>query len=403
MTEDMKNLMSQIEKFIKGGRIVIELLTKEEAEDLTPRQICVEFDYEEKVARLFIMNDQGEIVPVKSKAEDLIEEFLIKFIEVGVNKKYDYDPSLHFKLMHDTEGFTQANIERFYNYMTENFTQFKPYIQYVKDFDSNTHGVIPFMSSDAVYLNLGRIIQDKGITNVTTAINELYEFMTSYRTSMESIINKMNNSLNGLIESIKDDLKLLSDKYGDQTNLVESINQKIKELENTVNGVDVNYEKAYRMTEFNVVNGLRKIAITFGKETGLVISGSVKAKVSSPIIVIITNSSGTRCVLELGQNGYITDMSGNADEYVVRLDYKGGTKLLKAVEPISNGFNVSIQGAVKIQVLSRKNDISIRDVGTGSDLVNTVPAWNESGVYRFSKATLVTNNFIFGNYKFSIQ
>ena len=39
MTEDMKNLMSQIEKFIKGGRIVIELLTKEEAEDLTPRQM----------------------------------------------------------------------------------------------------------------------------------------------------------------------------------------------------------------------------------------------------------------------------------------------------------------------------------------------------------------------------
>lgn len=403
MTEDMKNLMSQIEKFIKGGRIVIELLTKEEAEDLTPRQICVEFDYEEKVARLFIMNDQGEIVPIKSKAEDLIEEFLIKFIEVGVNKKYDYDPSLYFKLMHDSEGFTQANIERFYNYMTENFTEFKPYIQYVKDYNSNTHGLIPFMSSDAVYLNLGRIIQDKGITNVTTAINELYEFMSSYRTSMESIINRMDSSLNELISNIQEDLNLLNEKYGDQTNLIESINQKIKELETIVNGIDSDYERAYKMLEFDVVNGLRKISLTFGKETGLVISGSVKAKVSSPIIVILTNSSGTRCILELGQNGYITDMTGNTEEYVVRLDYKGGTKLLKAIEPITNGFNVSIQGTTKIQILSRKNDISIRDVGVGKELVDTVPPWTESGVYRFSKSTLVTNNFIFGNYKFSIQ
>lgn len=403
MTNEMINLMSSIEKFIKGGRIVFELLTKEEANDMTPRQICVEFDYEEGVARLFIMNDQGEIVPVKSKAEDLIEEFIAKFIEVGTSKKYDYDPSLFFKLMHSTEGYTQSNVERCYNYITQNYSNLKPYIQYVKDNNGTTHGLIPFMSTDVVYLNLGQIIKDKGITNTTTAIRELYQFMTSYKSSMETIINSMNSSLNGLMNGIKADLDLLKAKYGDQTNLVASINQKVKELESIVSGVSNDYERAYRSTTFNVASGLRKIAITHGKNTGVVVTGTTRAKVSSPIIVVMTNSSGTRCVLELGQNGYLTDVTGNTEEYTVRLDYKGGTKLLRAVQPVSNGFYISIYGAVTIQVLSRRGDISIADAGAGVESANTVPAWNQSGVFRFSNATLVTNNFIFGNYKFYIQ
>lgn len=403
MTDNIKDLMSEIEKFIKGGRIVIELLTKDEANDMTPRQLCVDFDYDEKVARLYVMNDQNEIVPIKSKAEDLIEEFITKFIEVGTNKKYNYDPSLFFKLMSENEGFAQANIEKFYSYITENFSQLKPYIQYTKDYNGNTHGLIPFMSTDTVYLNLGKIIQDKGITNTTTAIQELYNFMTAYRTTVESIVNKMNNSLDGLMSSIRSDLDTLSKKYNDQDTLVNSINEKVKQLESTINGINVDYERAYRMVEFDVVNGLRKINISFGKETGLTVSGSVKAKISSPIIVVMTNSSSTRCVLELGQNGYITDVSGNTEQYTVSLDYKGGIKLLRGVEAVANGFNLSIYGAVKIQVFARKKDVSIKDSGTGTELTNTVPAWNASGVFRFSKSTLVTNNFIFGDYKFSIQ
>lgn len=403
MTNEVKDIMSQIEKFIKGGRISIELLTKEEANDLTPRQICVEFDYDEGVARLFVMNDSGEIVPIKSKAEDLIEEFLIKFIEVGVNKKYDYDPSLHFKLMSDTEGFTQSNIENCYRYMTEHFREFKPYIQYIKDYDSNMHGLIPFTNTDAVFFDLGKLIQNTGITNVTTAFTKLFDFMNSFNTSMESIIDRMDNSLNGLLSGIQDDLNTLKSKYDGQTDLIDSIKSKIKEVEDKVNGISVDYQRGYRKQDFNVANGLRKINITFGKETGLTVAGSVKAKVSSPIIVILRNSSNTVCVLELGQNGYITDLNGNVDEYTVRLDYKGGSKLLKAVEATSNGFNVSIQGTTNIEVLSRLNDVSVRDIGSGNDNPNSVPAWNMSGVFRFSKSTIVTNNFIFGNYKFSLQ
>lgn len=404
MTNEVKEVMSHIEKFIKGGRLVFELLTKDEANEMTPRQLCVDYDYDNKVARLFTMNDQNEIVPIKSKAEDIIEEFLIKFIEVSKNKKYDYNPSLHFKILRDGEGFTQAHINEFYNYMTEHFGEMKPYIQYVKDYNGVNHALCPFTSTDAVFIDLGKIIKDKGITNTTTAIKELYSFITAFEESMRTLISNMNSSIDNIIRDMRNDLNNLKNFYGETIPSLNNLERKLNELDAKISTISDTYLKKYKSKTINVSNsGIRQILVRSSKKTGIVISGSIKANPSSPVIVYLENDRGSKWIVELFQNGYITDIVPSNDPVVVKVLSNGGTVLLNNIKEISNGYSLSVTGPLKITVLSRDNDIDILESGTGTDDPKFSRIASSTGSYFYSNSILVTNAINYNGNEISIR
>lgn len=403
MTEQMKEILSHLEKFIKGGRIAFELLTKDESDEMTPRQLCVEYDYKQKVARLFTKNDQGEVVPIKSKAEDLIEEYLIKFVEVGVNKKYNYNPSIHFKLIHDTEGYTQANIERAYSYMTEHFQNLKPYIQYVRDYQNTEHGLCPFMTADAVFLNLGKIIKDKGITSTTVAIQELYSFIRDYTNGFNSVVADLSSKMDAIKQHLASDLSNLTSKAQEQTKTLEELKNVIKGIENKLSGFSDAFLKNYKLKTINV-SGTTRVTVTHGKNTGVTVVGGIKAKVSSPIIAVLTGPNNSRIILEMGQNGYVTDLSGNCDTTIVRTEYRGGSAMLLNVEPVSNGYSFVTSGSITVDILSRENDINVATASGGSSDRLISNAATTTGVTTFSKgATLITRSVIMGNYKLTIR
>ena len=404
MTNEVKEFMSQIEKFIKGGRLVFELLTKDEANEMTPRQLCVDYDYENKVARLYTMNDNNEIVPIKSKAEDIIEEFIIKFIEVSKNKKYDYNPSLHFKILREGEGFTQAHIEEFYNYMNDNFNDMKPYIQYVKDYQEVNHALSPFVTTDAVFIDLGKIIQDKGITNVTTAIKEFHLFVTNFESTMKSLIDSMNGSLSDLINGIKEDIDSIKNKYGEMDPLIKNLSSKINSLDQKISNISDNYLKKYESKTLNITNsGNRRINITSsGKSGSLILGSSVKANPSSPIIVMLENSRGSKWIIELFQNGYVNNMVNRLDPITVKVVSNGGSNLLNNVEPITNGYSISVNGPINVTVLSRANDANVAESGSGSSDSRYVNLISSTGTYTFSSSTVITKKISYGDMEFKI-
>lgn len=401
MKEEIKLLMSLIERYVKGGRLSFQLIEKSESDKLLERELCVDFTGGEP--RLFIKNNNGEIVPIKSKAEDLIEEFLIKFVEVSVNKKYDSDPSLFFKLINETGGFNQENIQKFYQYVEQNFSQLVPYIQYAKTYGGEEKALVPYVTTDVVYFNLGQLINDKGITNVSTTLRELYSFLTTFKDTVNNIVGRLDNSITSTIEELKGLFNTLKQSYGENDKLLNDIEVKINQVKDKYMSISGDIDRAYIEKTLTTGNsGLRTVSIVNTNKYGILVSGSSKAKPSSPIIAILENGNGTRVVVELGGNGYITNTNGKVDDYIIRNDFNGGLQTLYDVKSVKNGWELCTAGNIKVKVLSRAGDVDISDRDGGTKNVNNVPPFNKVGVFHYSPSVLVTNNIVMGDCKLDI-
>lgn len=401
MKEEIKLLMSLIERYVKGGRVSFQLIEKSESDKLLERELCVDFTGGEP--RLYIKNNNGEIVPIKSKAEDLIEEFLIKFVQVSVDKKYDSDPSLFFKLINETGGFNPENIQKFYKYIEQNFSQLVPYIQYAKTYGGEEKALVPYVTTDVVYFDLGQLINDKGITNVSTTLKELYIFLTDFKDSVNNIITRMDSSISGTIDELKGLFNSLKQKYSENDKLLNDIEVKINQVRDKYMSISGDIDRAYVEKSIRTGNGaLRTVSIINGNKYGLIVGGSSKAKPSSPIIAILENGNGSRVVVELGGNGYITHTNGKVDDYIVRNDYNGGNQSLYDVKSVSNGWELCTSGNINIKVLSRGGDVDISERDGGSQNANAVPPYNRIGVFHFSPSVLVANNIVMGDCKLDI-
>ncbi|MGL5315638.1 MAG: hypothetical protein ACRC92_20455 [Peptostreptococcaceae bacterium] len=398
--EVLKNLLLNLESFIKAGRFSFQLLEKNDQDKLVERELCVEF--KEDGARLYIKNSAGEIVPVKSKGEDIINEYMTKFLEVGETRKHgDYNPNMWFKISEsgDSIGFNQSNIDKFYKFIVDNYRDLVPYIQYTKTSEGVDRKLVPFITTDAVFFDLGRIIQNERIQSLTSSITEMYSFLNRNKDYYDNIISTVENSIVGLKNEIMVDINSLRSNVNNIDKVAANIENKVNQLSNANASISNIIQRRYQPTDIRLGGGRRVLNITMGDNTGQIITGNQREKIGGQIIVYLSNSSGSTEIIELGSTSLVKNKGETTGEYTVYSSYSGGGQILFAIETNASGWRIHCQTDQLVRVFAREKDVAVSDGGGSSaSTPHTIPNWGSGGVFKYTPSLgIVTNRVIVSN------
>ena len=320
--DNLKELHIELEKFLKTGRFSFAVLMWEQKDKAVINELIVKYDEKDHKPILYIKNADGEIVPIITESDRVMKEFLENFIEVNVDRTKNYEPSLYFMLRKDNNGNTgwnQSTIDQFYRFIEQNFSKLKPYVlQTFKDGVRDV--VIPYVGTQMVFYDMGKLIKDAGVENFDNIVSMLYNLITDIRDNLVDIMNgietKFNDMNTKLIqENERQNIEIDAlEKHMDQTDI------KLDEVMNSLGDIRGTTERRLLPVTISVggnANMIYPVCVSLSGG-GLPIMGGTE-QFAGAMFLTMESSKRNICV-QLG-NDHMTDSpnyyTGTVDQYYV--------------------------------------------------------------------------------------
>lgn len=433
-----------IEKYLKAGRFTMAILSWDNKDDAITNEIVGKYDPEDGKWYIYIKNPgtgeggQGgtgdpdkDFGSIGTEADVMLDEFLQKFLEVAVVRKYDYEPGMWFMLREDGDGGpttinNQEVIDQFYEWVDTNYDQLKPYI--LNTYQDKTRDIlVPYVGTRAVFYDLGKFVENQPISNLDVVISTLWRMHTEHRDSYGSLIDTMqtrlqnmdtnmtavNNKQNKDIATMQQNLKDLASKFND--------------IMDNINGVADNNEMRVRSVDINVPGAANMIYPVKLRYTG----GGFDVKGGKEIFLgamFLTQENDSKTTTVQIGNDHATTSSyyynGNKDNHIVlaqSVNVSQGNKwYVYDVEFLGGGqYLLMLRGGTKYKLWSKYvDDIEITNTGGTIDgnapysdtNLNRNPALtdnsrlNDSTVVVIDNSIHITNSIIIGNkFRMSIK
>lgn len=188
---DNKEVLIEIEKYLKTGRFSFAVLTWDNKDKAVINELIVKYDEKDGKPILYVKKPDKSIVPIITESDQNLKDFLENFIEISVDRTKNYEPSLWFMLKKDKNGNTGWNdetVQQFYDYIEDNFSVLKPYALQVFS-NKQRETLIPFVGTQMVFYDMGRLMSGEGIENFDRIIEMLYKLINDIRSNLIDIMN----------------------------------------------------------------------------------------------------------------------------------------------------------------------------------------------------------------------
>lgn len=253
--DDTRDLLMQVDRMIKAGRMNFSLLSTDSYNQIKQNELFIDYGKDENGIPIGPLNNnfpkdgtpiRGTIkimgpkgpVDITTLTGTKLREFIANFLEVSVTRTKDYEPSMWLMLRQDNNGNTGYNdstIEQFYRFIQKNKKELTPYIMQTFK-DGKRDVLIPYITSDLIFYDVSKIIENESIHNLDDVIKLLYKLSTDIASSVtaniealtkkmdQSIVNlnetaiRINNTINVLDDSIRD----VKSQLNDMTTIVEN-------------------------------------------------------------------------------------------------------------------------------------------------------------------------------------
>lgn len=433
-----------IEKYLKAGRFTMAILSWEDKDNAITNELVGKYDPEDNKWYIYIKNpsEGGEggggtgdpdkdFGSISTEADVLLDEFLQKFLEVAVVRKYDYEPGMWFMLREDGEGGpttvnNQEVIDQFYDWVDTNYDQLKPYI--LNTYHNKTRDIlIPYVGTRAVFYDLGKFVENQPISNLDVVISALWKAHTEHRDTYASLIDTMqtrlqnmdtnmtatNNKQNADIATMQQNIKDLTSKFNDIMGNIEHV-------------ADTN-EMRIRSVDINVPGAANMIYPVKLKYTGGGFDVKGGKEVFLGTIFLTQENDAKTTTLQIGNDHATTSGSyynGVADNHLVLAQSvntsQGNKWYIYDVDFIGSGeYMLMLRGGTKYKLWSKYiDDIQITNTGAEIDgnrpfsdtILTRNPALtdntrlNDSTVVVIDNSIHITNSIIIGNkFRMSIK
>ena len=253
--DETKDLLMQVDRMIKAGRMNFTLLSTDSYNKIKQNELFIDYGKDKNGIPIGPLNNnfpkdgtpiRGTIklmgpkgpVDITTLTGTKLREFIANFLEVSVNRTKDYEPSMWLMLRQDNNGntgYNESTIEQFYRFIQKNKNELTPYIMQTFK-DGKRDVLIPYITSDLVFYDVSKIIENEKIRNLDDVIKLLYKLSTDIASAVtanvealtkkidQSIVNlnetalRINSTINTLDESIRD----VKNKINDMSTIVEN-------------------------------------------------------------------------------------------------------------------------------------------------------------------------------------
>ena len=434
-----------IEKYLKAGRFTMAILSWENKDSAITNEILGKYDPEDNKWYIYIKNpSQGgegggggtgdpdkDFGSISTEADVLLDEFLQKFLEVAVTRKYDYEPGMWFMLREDGEnGPTTINnqevIDQFYEWMDTNYNQLKPYI--LNTYQSKTRDIlVPYVGTRAVFYDLGKFVQGQPISNLDVTIDMLWKLHCEFRDSYGSLVDTMQTRIQNMETNMNAvNKKQDADIITMQKN-IKDLGTKFDEVMNEINDIADRSEMRVRSINIDVPGAINMVYPVKLKYTGggYDVKGGKELFLSTMFITQENESKTT--TLQIGNDHNTTSASyynGNANNHVVLaqsvIKSQGNKWYIFDIDFIgSDTVILMLRGGTRYKLWSKYiENITITNTGETIDgnapysdtILTRNPALtdnsrlNDSTVVVIDNSIHITNSIIIGNkFRMSIK
>ena len=253
--DETKDLLMQVDRMIKAGRMNFTLLSTDSYNKIKQNELFIDYGKDKNGIPIGPLNNnfpkdgspiRGTIkimgpkgpVDITTLTGTKLREFIANFLEVSVNRTKDYEPSMWLMLRQDNNGntgYNESTIVQFYRFIQKNKNELTPYIMQTFK-DGKRDVLIPYITSDLVFYDVSKIIENEKIRNLDDVIKLLYKLSTDIASTVtanietltkkidQSIVNlnetalRINSTINTLDESIRD----VKTKINDMSTIVEN-------------------------------------------------------------------------------------------------------------------------------------------------------------------------------------
>ena len=253
--DETKDLLMQTDRMIKAGRMSFTLLSTDSYNHIKQNELFIDYGKDENGIPIGPLNNnfpkdgkpvRGTIkimgpngpVDITTLTGTKLREFISNFLEVSVTRTKDFEPSMWLMLRQDNNGntgYNESTIEQFYRFIQKNKNELTPYVMQTFK-DGKRDVLIPYITSDLVFYDVSKIIENEKIHNLDDVIKLLYKLSTDIAGSVtanietltkkidQSIVNlnetalRINNTINTLDESIRD----VKSQINDMSTIVEN-------------------------------------------------------------------------------------------------------------------------------------------------------------------------------------
>lgn len=424
--DNIKELSMDLEKYLKAGRFSFAILTYDQKGKAVTNELIVKYDEKDHKPILYIKNPDGEIVPIITESDRILKEFLENFLEVSVNRTKNYEPSLWFMLRQDetgNNGWNKSTVDQFYTFISENFSKMKPYVlQTFKDGVRDL--VVPYVGTQMVFYDMGKLIQGKGVENFDNIVTMLYNLIIDIKDNLIDIMNAIEDKFTDMnAKLIQENERQNTEIANLETHMSES-DAKLDEVMKGLGDIRGTTERRLLPVELSVAGESNmiypvKIALKGG---GIAISGGTEQ--FSGAMYLTMESPKRNIVLQIG-NTHMTDSpdyyTGNSDQYYVYshkvIDGNGAQHFIYDVKNVASGeYILLLRGATKYTLWTRYPDNikitnNLGSIGTQNGDISPIPESNKSTnphltddnilnadvVRTFSNSIHVVNSIMIGN------
>ncbi len=412
----MLNLNQQLinlEKLIKSGRFTFALVTLDKSGDAVTNELLVDYSGEKADKPvLYIKREDGTLLPISSKSDELLEELKINIIDVGVERSNNYDTSVWFALKKDTVSedttFNSTSvITQFYDTITNNLINYKPFIQHTIS-NGVEHMLIPYTDSTHVFFNMNTIIGgDKDIKHLEYVINYIVSNINNIKNSLTTDITNLNLLLTTLINNInaKNNLQDIEINNLKQTQTITL--SKINQMLTDINTIYNTTEREIRKTTLNIGNDsnyMYPIVIRYDKANiGDAITGFGRHAFDGEIRVTASNATYD-VVVSLGDT-LMTELynTNNKGTYSYRHKLKVTPDINSKLQlPIIHAemydafsFVLYVKGGTTLEIWTKYKESLVTNIYTGS--VNL-----GGNSYSPKLMSTIVNSFIQGDNRYDL-
>ena len=355
---DLKELLVTKEEFLKAGRIQVAILNLADKDKAIVRELMIDLESNPEKPVLYIKMPDGSVKPVYTESDELFNEFLENFIEVSTVKTKDYQPSLWMMLKADRNGntgFNSESIQKHYDYIQEHRSEIKPYMLQTFEKGKDRELLIPFVTTQEVYYDLGRLVQNETIKNFDDIINIMWNLLQDIQQNLTDIINAVEGKFNDLDTKLKQENERQNSQIASLTDMVSGVEVKIEELKNTIGDSNNTAEKRIRPKEL-VVGGQNntiypvKLKYTGG---GIPISEGGTELFMAPMFITL-DTRERNIILQLGHSHMTTSANfySKTDNYFIY-----GQKVLRSDNAKFYIYDVMQTGPGEFTVLLRGNSV----------------------------------------------
>lgn len=374
--ENMKELYMEMEKFLKAGRFSFAVLMWDQRGKAVINELIVKYDENDRKPILYIKNPNGDIVPIVTESDRLLKEFLENFLEVSVNRTKNYEPSLWFMLRQDGNGNTgwnQSTVNQFYEFIGTNYNKLKPYV--LQTFKDGTRDIlIPYVGTQFVFYDMGKLISGAGVENFDNIVNMLYNLIQDIRINLVDIMNGIESKFNDMNTKLIQENERQNLEIAELEKHMDSTEAQLDDIMNSLGNISDTTERRLLPVEINVAgnaNTIYPVSISLSGG-GISIIGGTEQFMGAMFLTM--ENSKRNILLQLGNN-HMTDSSyyytGTVDQYYVYshkiLDGSDAKHYIYDVRNIASGsYAILLRGATKYTLWTRYPDNTriVNNLGT---------------------------------------